>query len=130
MMRNNVGKTLVRGRNCWTANAPADAAGLLVDGRSYYMGFYEAARLARRHILIAGWRFNSDVRLIRGKDAEARGGEVQLLSFLEKLCAENPELEIHVLAWDFSVIFAHEWEWFQERKFEAAGRGRIHFRFD
>jgi phospholipase D1/2 len=118
------------GHNCWTAAAPVDAAGLLIDARAYYRAFYRVAKQARRYLLIAGWRFNSDVRLVRGKDAEENGGEVKLLPFLDQLCKKNPELRVCVLAWDFSMIFAHAWELFQEWKFEHARHGQIDFLFD
>ncbi len=116
-------------RNCWTI-APADEARLLVDGRNYYKAFYEAARQARRYLLIAGWRFNTDVRLLRGRAAEKADGEVELLTFLAELYARNPELRIYLLAWDWSANYALEWEWSQQSKFEEAAPGRIHFRFD
>lgn len=121
---------LAAGRNCWIADAAVKSAGLLVDGRDYYRAFFEAARQARRSILIAGWRFNSDVRLLRGADAEQNGGEVQFLPFLDELCGRNPDLRVYILAWDFSVIFARQWESFQESKFQQAPHGRLHFRFD
>jgi phospholipase D1/2 len=107
-----------------------EAAGLLIDGRNYYRAFYCAARKAQRHLLIAGWRFNSDVRLLRGKDAREAGEEIKFLAFLNRLCEENPELHIYVLAWDFSVIFLHEWELFQTWKFQRGRHGRLRFLFD
>lgn len=119
------------GRNCWTADAPVDAAGLLVDGRNYFRAFYRCAAQAQRYILMAGWRFNSDIRLMRGEDAECEAGEdVKLLPYLEALCQANPELRIYVLAWDFSLIFAHKWELFQEWRFEWNGRGQIDYQYD
>src|SRR4051812_43179366 len=120
---------LVPGRNCWTI-APVDRARLLVDARNYYKAFYEAAQRARRYLLIAGWRFNSDLSLLRGQDAEKAGGPVQLLPFLAQLCRQRPELQIHILAWDWSANYALEWEWNQREKFDAAAPGQIHFRFD
>jgi phosphatidylserine/phosphatidylglycerophosphate/cardiolipin synthase-like enzyme len=104
--------------------------GLLIDGRSYYKAFYEAALHAQRYVLIAGWRFNSDVRLVRGQDAEAIGGEVMFLPFLQDLCEQKPELRIFVLAWDFSINFARQWELFQAWKFNRAPHERLVFRFD
>jgi phospholipase D1/2 len=120
---------LARGRNCWST-AAVDAAGLLIDARSYYRAFYHVARQAKRYILIAGWRFNSDVRLLRGKDAKEADGEVKFLPFLNQLCDQNPELRIYVLAWDFSIIFVHEWELFQEWRFQRKSDKRLQFRFD
>jgi phospholipase D1/2 len=121
---------LAPGRNCWIADAAVEASGLLVDGRDYYLAFYHAARQAERYILIAGWRFNSDVRLLRGKDADENGGEVKFLPFLKQLCETNPQMRMYVLAWDFSIIYAHEWELFQEWKFRHASPGQLQFLFD
>ena len=49
---------LSAGRNCWTADAALDSAGLVIDARAYYRAFYHAARQARRYVLIAGWRLD------------------------------------------------------------------------
>jgi phospholipase D1/2 len=115
---------LKAGRNCWTADATVDACGLLVDGRAYYRAFYEAARAARRYILIAGWKFNSDVRLLRGRDAEEGGGEVRLLPLLRSICEANRELRVYILAWDYSLIYVLKWEWFLKEKFNDP-QGRL-----
>ncbi len=120
---------LTPGQNCW-AMPETEAGGLMIDARDYYRAFYDAARQARRCILIAGWRFNSDVRLLRGKDAKEAGEEAKFLSFLSRLCQENAELRVYVLAWDFSLIFAREWELHQESKFAQAAPGQLTFRFD
>ncbi len=120
---------LVPGRNCWTADAPVRTAGLLIDGREYYRAFYRAARQARHDLLLAGWRFNSDVRLLRGADATEAGEEVRLLPFLNRLCDENPSLRVYVLAWDFSFHYSLEWELSQEKLFRRQD-GRLQFRYD
>jgi phosphatidylserine/phosphatidylglycerophosphate/cardiolipin synthase-like enzyme len=114
------------------AAAEATASGLLIDARNYYRAFYRAARQARRYVLIAGWRFNSDLRLLRGDDARREAGaeKVEFLPFLQSLCDANPDLHVHVLAWDFSINYGLEWEWFQRWKFETGADDRIHFRFD
>jgi phosphatidylserine/phosphatidylglycerophosphate/cardiolipin synthase-like enzyme len=123
--------TILRpGRNCWTADAAVTASGLLVDADDYYAAFYEAAVRARKYLLIAGWRFNSTVRLLRGAAAERAGGEAQFLPFLNGLCAANPDLHVYLLAWDFSINYALEWELFQERKFDHDAHPRMHFLFD
>ncbi len=121
---------LVPGRNCWTDRADVERSGVLIDAHNYYRAFYHAAGQARRYILLAGWRFNTDTRLVRGDDARANGGEVSLLPFLARLCRERPDLRVYVLAWDFSMNYALEWEGRQRQTFEAAAPGRIHFRYD
>jgi phosphatidylserine/phosphatidylglycerophosphate/cardiolipin synthase-like enzyme len=123
------GRILIPGRNCWIADAPVDACGLLIDGRAYYRAFYEAARRARNYILIAGWKFSSDVRLLRGPDADSASGSVEFLPFLQSLAAENRELAIYILAWDYSIIYAWEWEADLASKFQDPD-GRLRFLFD
>lgn len=122
-------RILQPGRNCWTARAPIESAGLLVDAKDYYRAVYQAARAAKHSILIAGWKFNSNVRLLRGDDAQKAGEAAEVLSFFHRLCQEKPDLRIYMLAWDYSVIFSWEWEWSLQTKFSTPD-GRMQFRFD
>lgn len=121
---------LEKGKNCRDIT-DIDESGLLIDARDYYKAFYEAASQARQYILLSGWQFDSHVRLLRGRDAGGKEEEARLLPFLSQLCARNRDLHVLVLAWDFSVIFAKDREWFQDLLFSDWGSdGRIHFRFD
>ncbi|HEY8074816.1 MAG TPA: phospholipase D-like domain-containing protein [Labilithrix sp.] len=107
-------------------------AGVLVDGRDYYRAFYEAARHATRSILLLGWQFDSDVLLLRGEDAPHghTRGDLELLGFLDGLCRTRPDLEVRVLAWDYSLVFALEREAFQKVVFDVATCKRFQFRWD
>jgi hypothetical protein len=62
--------------------------------------------MAQHYILIAGWQFDSTVRLLRGEDIDKANGEVRFLPFLDSLCKKNPELRLYILAWNFSLIYA------------------------
>ncbi|MGE5237849.1 MAG: phospholipase D-like domain-containing protein [Chloroflexota bacterium] len=104
-------------------------SGLMVDGHDYYRAFFEAANGAQRYILLAGWQFDSEARLLRGKAAE-HAGDVRLLPFLNRLCEKNPELSVYILAWDFAEIYLIDREWFQEWVFNWSTNQRVHFRFD
>lgn len=117
------------GRTCWTVR-PALASGLLIDGRDYFREFYRAAKAARRHILLAGWQFDSTVNLLRGEDRKMATEDVRLLPFLKSLCRRNPALRIYLLCWDYSPAFYFEREWLQDFKFNWCSPGRIRFRFD
>ena len=119
---------LVPGSNCWL-KAEAEQAGVLVDARDYYRAFYRAARRARQYIAILGWQFDSDVALLRGEDAQGVTGETRMLPLLRELCLNNPELQVHILAWDFSLLLALEREWMQQLLFNWHSE-RISFRFD
>lgn len=107
----------------------AQDSGLLIDGRTYFKAFYQAAKNARRYILISGWQFDSDTELIRGKDRK-QDEEYGFLAFLNSICAKNPSLQIYILAWDFSLLFTLEREWFQKFIFNWTSCSKIHFRFD
>jgi phospholipase D1/2 len=104
--------------------------GVLVDACDYYRAFYQTARAARHYILLTGWQFDSEVRLLRGEEEATATGDVSFISFLEHLCDATPELEIYILAWDFSAIFSLEREWFQDIIFNWTTNKRVHFRFD
>lgn len=118
---------LKAGENCLGIH-PVGRSGILVDARDYYRAFLKAAVGARNYILMAGWQFDSDVRLLRGADAKDYDGDVRLLPFLKTLCERNPGLNVYILAWDFTFLFSLDREWFQKWIFETwGGHERIHF---
>ena len=117
------------GRNALAID-PVERSGVIVDVRDYFRAFWRAAREARRYILAAGWRFDSRVALLRGAETEVADGPVELLPFLDGLCARNPRLEIRLLSWDFSPLFAHDREWMQFVRFNWSTSERLVFRFD
>ncbi len=120
---------LIPGKTC-SALQPVDEAGLLVDGRDYYRAFYQQAERAEHSILISGWQFDTGVVLLRGEDAHGAQHPLQLLAFLDSLARRRPNLQIHVLAWDFNAVFAWEREWLQRAVFEFGTPSNVHFRFD
>jgi phosphatidylserine/phosphatidylglycerophosphate/cardiolipin synthase-like enzyme len=116
------------GRNAWRT-ARARASGVIIDAADYYYDFYEAARQAKRYVLMSGWQFDTGVELLRGTDAPP-GAEVHFLKFLVGLCRQNPELDIYILAWNFHPVLLGEREWLQRLRFSFGTSKRIHFRFD
>jgi phospholipase D1/2 len=70
------------------------------------------------------------VRLLRGEDHQGGDEEVRFLPFLNRLCEKNPDLHIYILAWNFSLIYALEREWWQEYIFNWTTHERLQFRFD
>jgi phospholipase D1/2 len=117
------------GRTCWVVS-PVRSSGLLIDGRSYFRAFYEAAKAATRYLLIAGWQFDSDVSLLRGGDRTPESGPARFLEFLTSLCVARPDLRVVILCWDYSPAYMHDREWFQEFVFRRRSGGRVTFRFD
>jgi phospholipase D1/2 len=125
----SVKKILQPDKNCWTISEVTES-GLLIDGRDYYRAFYQAARNAEDYILISGWQFDSDVALLRGKDADGALASVQFLTFLNDLCERNQRLHIYILAWDFTVLYSLDREWFQDWYFNWTTNERFTFCFD
>lgn len=103
-----------------------------MDARDYYAAFHDLARKARRSILLLGWQFDSDVPLLRGKDVPpgVDPESVELLPFLDGLCANNPDLEVRMLAWDHSLWFVLEREVLQKLSFSLRTSERFHFEND
>lgn len=127
-MLTSKGPVLKPGRTCWTV-APVYDSGILIDARDYFREFARAAKAAKHHLLLAGWQFDTDVRLLRGEDVEDPTEDVRFLPFLNSLCRRNPELRIYLLCWDYSPAYFFQREWFQDFKFNSAEPG-IQFRFD
>ena len=122
-------KILRPGCNCWEISE-AKKAGLLVDGGDYYRAFYRAAKAAENYILLSGWQFDSNVDLLRGEDAKAAGSNATFLSFLNDLCEQKTALRIYILAWDFSMLYSINREWFQSWYINWTTNERLKFRFD
>ena len=91
---------LREGQNCWKI-AAASRAKFLIDGEAYFAALADALNLARESILIIGWDFDSRVRLKFGPGPAETIGEV-----LNRLAKRRRSLHIHVLVWDFAMIFA------------------------
>ena len=102
-------------------------ARLLVDARDYYRAFYLTAQRAEKSLLIAGWQFDSEVELLRGNDRDEVSSPVRFIEFLNHLCEEKESLNIYILAWDYSAIYAVEREWFQGLKLRFKVHERVHF---
>lgn len=122
-------RRLIPGSNCWKLSR-ADYAGVLVDGRDYYLNFYNCLLTAKRFVLIAGWQFDSQVRLLRGDDARDAPFSTELLAFLKQRCKAVPSLQIRILAWDYSPLLALEREWMQRIVFDWMTPENIRFHFD
>jgi phosphatidylserine/phosphatidylglycerophosphate/cardiolipin synthase-like enzyme/uncharacterized membrane protein YdjX (TVP38/TMEM64 family) len=97
------------GKNCWCLE-PAERVAFLVDGQAIFEAFEAAATQAKKSLLIVGWDIDSRVRMRRSTSAD-RGVEFfSLGAFLERLVESRKGLEIHILIWDFPVIYASDRE--------------------
>ena len=114
------------GRNCWRVEHARRAA-FIVDADDYFKAFVEAARQAQRSILITGWDFHSRTRLLC---ADGRRCELELGEFLNDLVRRRRELQIHILIWDYPMIFGLDREWAPIYGLGWKPHRRMHFRYD
>jgi phospholipase D1/2 len=114
-------------RNCWRIEH-ASRAGFLIDADAYFKAFVEAAGHARRSILIAGWDFHSRTRLLCADDG--RDCELELGRFLNDLVRRRRDLQVHILIWDYPMIFGLDREWAPLYGLSWKPHRRICFRYD
>ncbi len=96
------------GRTVWKVERARRAA-VLVDGAAFFAAVREAFLQARRTIFIVGWDIDSRTELV-GERPPADGLPTSFAAFLTALAARRPELKIHLLLWDYSLVYAHERE--------------------
>jgi phospholipase D1/2 len=114
------------GRNCWRVEHARRAA-VMVDGENYFTALVEAARKARRSILITGWDFHSRTRLLCRDPQHCK---LELGEFLNELARRNRHLHIHILIWDYPMIFGLDREWAPFYGLGWRPHRRVHFRYD
>jgi len=115
------------GRNCWRVEQATRVA-FLVDAEEYYRAFAEAVERARSSVMIAGWDFNGSTELWH--DGRSATLPSQLAGFLEQAVARRRSLHVHVLDWDFPMLYAMERELLPAYRFGWRMPRRFHFRLD
>ncbi|HEX5766733.1 MAG TPA: VTT domain-containing protein [Burkholderiales bacterium] len=116
------------GYNCW-ALARADRAAFIIDAKDYFHAFYRAALRAQRSIIILGWDFNSQTRL--HFDPVPKDGPPALLGeFLNYLTRRRRRLHVHVLNWDYPMVFGADREFPPMYGFGWTPARRVHLRYD
>ena len=116
------------GYNCWAVSR-ADRVAVLVDAADYYKAFYEAALRARHSITILAWDFNSQTRL-HFEPVEPNGPPALLGDFLNYLVHRRHSLHVHVLNWDYPMVFGADREFPPLYGFGWTPARRVHLRYD
>jgi uncharacterized membrane protein YdjX (TVP38/TMEM64 family)/phosphatidylserine/phosphatidylglycerophosphate/cardiolipin synthase-like enzyme len=91
---------LKEGQNCWKI-AASNKVAVLVDAASFYKAFVKVAEQAKESILILAWDIDWRTRL-------TEDNEETFAEFFLRLVKQNKRLHIHVLEWDFAMIYAVE----------------------
>src|SRR5690606_10453762 len=90
---------------CWRRCRAAQGA-LLVDAASYFVCLHEAILSARSCVYIAGWDLHSATRLVRDGEHPAP----TLRAVIAQAVADNPQLRVYILLWDWAILYAGERE--------------------
>ncbi len=114
------------GENCY-AVARAHRVAFLVDGEAYFDAFVEAAERAERSIIMLAWDFDSQTSLCfdEGHRCTRRLGD-----FLNDLVRRRKRLRIHILDWDFPMLYATDRELPPVYGLGWRPHRRVHFRYD
>ncbi|KAF0813359.1 TVP38/TMEM64 family inner membrane protein YdjZ [Andreprevotia sp. IGB-42] len=115
------------GSNCWRI-AHADRASVLVDGEAYFTALRRALVEARNTIYIIGWDIDSRLNLI--PEGANDGWPEPLGELLHALASKRRKLNIYILNWDYTVLFALDREWMPSYKLGWRTHRRLHFRMD
>lgn len=120
-------KIIRPGENCWRY-LQADRAALLVDGENYFGALHEAIKQARHAVYILAWDIDSRLSLIRGDtptDYPAELGEL-----IHTVLAEQPELKVYILNWDWAMLYTLEREWLPLFRPTWRKQARLHYELD
>jgi phospholipase D1/2 len=117
---------LVPGETCWR-RVHADRVAFLVDGEAYYGALADALERAERSVLLIGWDFHSRVELRPGRPGPENA---PLAALLDRLARARRRLQIHVLAWDFALLYSLERQILPLLQFGARTHRRVHFELD
>ncbi|HYD04707.1 MAG TPA: VTT domain-containing protein [Reyranella sp.] len=99
---------LIPGRTVWRIE-PCRRAAVLVDAAAFFGAVRSAFLVARRSIFVVGWDIDSRTELV-GPEPPRDGLPTAFGPFLAALVARRPELNVHLLLWDYSLVYAHERE--------------------
>ncbi len=125
--RNGDGSILAPGRNCWRIER-ARRAGFLVDGEAYFRAVRDAIARAEHSVFILGWEIDSRLRLVR--DDRPDGIPERLNDLLAFVVRRRRRLHVHVLLWDFAMLYATDREWIPIYRLGGRRYRRIHVRMD
>jgi phosphatidylserine/phosphatidylglycerophosphate/cardiolipin synthase-like enzyme/uncharacterized membrane protein YdjX (TVP38/TMEM64 family) len=115
------------GRNCHEI-ARATRVAFLVDADAYFRAFREAAERAHESIIILGWDFSAEMRI--DYDADAKRENCSLGAFLNRLVKRRRTLHVHVLEWDYPMVFGTDREIPRRWGLGWRRHHRVHVRYD
>lgn len=113
--------TTVTERTCWRREL-AHRLAFLVDGENYFEAVAAALRAAKHSVLIVGWDIHSKFAL----RPQSPDDPCVLVELLEEITRRNTALDVRVLIWDPSPVFAFEREFLPLPRLSFGARHRLH----
>jgi len=96
---------LEAGRTVWKI-ARADRVAVLVDAADYFAALRSAMAVARKSIVVLGWDIDSRTPLVGRSGIADDGAPATLLPFVEALVRKRPDLDVRLLLWDYTLLYA------------------------
>jgi phospholipase D1/2 len=115
--------------NVWRVER-ANRFSVLIDGAAFFGAVRQAALAAQHSIVITGWDLDSRTRLVGESGEPEDGYPAGLSEFLSALVTERPALNIYLLLWDYSLLYAAEREAFPLLALQWKTPPRVHFSLD
>ena len=113
----------VPGRNCWRT-AAASRVAVLIDAAAYFDAVVAAIERAEHSVIILSWDVDSRTTLAGGCDSRRLG------AVLRDALQRKPQLEVHVLNWNFALIYVLERELFAAYRRDWQAHPRLHYHAD
>lgn len=98
------GGLLGRAGLCWRVERARRAA-CLIDAAAYFGALRAALLEARRQVIVVGWDVDGRTGLV-GEVEPDDGGPHTLREFLGWLVERRPDLHVHILLWDYTLLYA------------------------
>ncbi|WP_340120003.1 VTT domain-containing protein [Pelagibius sp. 7325] len=110
---------LEENETCWR-RAACPRARVLIDGADYFLALRRALLNAKETVFIVGWDIDSRTRLVGPGGEKDKDDDLPVAfgAFLVELVKRRPGLRIHLLLWDYSMLYALEREPLPEVKLD------------
>lgn len=101
---------------------------MLVDADLYFRAARDAMRAARHSIFLLAWDIDSRLRLVPGGADD--GYPEPLAEFLHALVSERSALNVWLLNWDYTMLYAMEREWLAAMRLGWRSHHQLHYFMD
>ncbi len=119
---------LEEGRNCWRRSHISDG-GFILSGQDFFRAFREALLQAERYVYILAWDISESIELVREEGFDD-GHPLKMSDFIFSVLEANPDLEIYILLWDYSLLYLTEREWLPFTQWREKDHPRLHLKTD